>query len=197
MISCECIGQCKYVLAPALAALAIFVLGFIYWGLPPHLAYKDLSSVADDSATALAIGKMFPTTGIYMMPSPLLGEEKMNELSARGPMVEVHITKEPFTGADMGKCMALGFLHMFVLCVLLSFILCGLAKSFERWTCRVKFCAAIGLLVVAGDLGYAIWWHHSLAWTLAQSFYDFATYLVAGLVLGKLLTPKPASAPAT
>jgi hypothetical protein len=188
----------KFLLGPALAALAAFVLGFLYWGLPHHLPYKALGTVADDSATALAIGKMFPASGVYMLPSPLLGEAKMNELAARGPSVEIHITKEPFTGADMGKCMALGYLHMFVLCVVLSCLLCGLEKAFERWTCRVKFCAALGLLVATCDLGYAIWWHHSLGWTLAQSFYDFAMFVVVGLVLAKFVTPKPAAAaPAT
>ena len=187
----------KFILGPALAALAAFILGFIYWGLPPHLAYKGLGSVPDVSATALAVGRLFPTSGAYLLPSPLDGDARMNELAARGPSVEVHITKEPFTGADMGKVMALGFLHMFVLSVLLSCILCGLEKSFECWTCRVKFCAAIGLLVATCDLGAVIWWHHSLAWTLAQSCYDFAVYVVIGLVLAKFVTPKvPATAPA-
>lgn len=180
----------KFVLAPALAALAAFILGFVYWGLPPHLAYKGLGSVTDVSATALAVGKMFPASGAYLLPSPLDGDAKMNELSARGPMLEVHIVKEPFGNAEMGKCMALGFLHMFVVSLLLSMILCGLARAFECWTCRVKFCAAIGLLVATCDLGQAIWWHHALGWTLAQSIYDFLTYVVIGLVLAKFVTPK-------
>jgi len=180
----------KFVLAPALAALAVFVWGFIYWGLPPHLAYKSLGSVPDVSATALAVGKMFPASGAYLLPSPVDGDDKMNELSARGPSVEVHIIKEPFTMADMTKSMALGFVHMFVICLLLTIILCWLEKSFQCWTCRVKFCAALGLLVATCDLGNVIWWHHSLGWTLAQSVYDFAVYLIAGLVLAKFVTPK-------
>ena len=57
---------------------------------------------------------MFPASGAYLLPSPLDGDDKMNELAARGPSMEVHIIKEPFTNADMGKCMALGFIHMFV-----------------------------------------------------------------------------------
>ncbi len=180
----------KFLLGPALAALATFLLGFIYWGLPPHLAYKALGSVSDVSATALAVGNMFPKTGAYLLPSPLDGEERMNELSARGPMVEVHVTKEPFTSADMGKTMALGFVHMLVLAVLLSFVLCGLEKSFVRWTCRVKFSAAIGLLVAVCDLGQVIWWHHSLGWVAARAVYDFLVFVVIGLVLAKFVTPK-------
>lgn len=184
----------KHLLGPALAALAAFFLGFMYWGLPHHLPYKALGKVADESGTALAIGKLFPASGAYLLPSPLLGEEKMNELSLRGPSVEVHISKQSFGGAEMGKVMALGYAHMLVLSVLLSFILCGLEKSFERWTCRVKFCAAIGLLVATCDLGAAIWWHHALGWTLVQACYDFLVYLVIGLVLAKFVTPKPAAA---
>ncbi|MSU23810.1 MAG: hypothetical protein EXS32_08305 [Opitutus sp.] len=109
-------------------------------------------------------------------------------------MVEVHITKEPFTFASMGRVMAFGFLHMFVLSVLVSFILCGLEKSFVQWTCRVKFCAALGLLVATCDLGPTIWWHHSLGWSLGQAVYDFLMYTVIGLVLAKFVTPKAPAA---
>ena len=183
----------KHLLGPALAALAMFMWGFIYWGTPHHLPYKALGTVADEGATALAVGKLFPASGTYLLPSPLLGEEKMNELALRGPSVEVHVTKEGYGGAEMGKIMALGFVHVFVICVLLSFILCGLDKAFVSWTCRVKFCAAIGLLVATCDLGNAIWWHHALGWTLAQAFYDFVMYVIAGLVLAKFVTPKAAA----
>lgn len=183
----------KYLLGPALAALATFMLGFIYWGLPPHLAYKSLGTVPDVSATAIAVGKMFPASGVYLLPSPLDGDEKMNELAARGPSIEVHVTKEGLTGAAMAKGMALGFVHMFVVSLLLTIILSGLAKAFECWSCRVRFCASIGLLVATCDLGSAIWWHHALGWTLAQSVYDFLMYLVIGLVLATFVTPKGAA----
>ena len=136
---------------------------------------------------------MFPVSGAYLVPNPLLGEEKMNELAARGPMVEVHILKEPFTGADMGKCMAMGYLHMLVICMLVTGILVGLSQAFETYRRRVKFCALLGLLVGTCDLGSAIWWHHALGWTLAQSIYDFAAFTIIGLVLGKFVTPKAAA----
>ena len=186
----------KFLFAPALSALAMFVWGFIYWGAPHHLPYKALSTVADEGATALAVGKLFSASGTYLLPSPLLGDDKMNELALRGPLVEVHVVKESFGGAEMGKTMALGFAHVFVISVMLSTMLCLLAKAFERWTCRVKFCAFLGLLVAICDLGNAIWWHHSLGWTLAQAFYDFVMYVIAGLVLAKFVTPKPAAAAA-
>ncbi len=184
----------KFVLGPLLAALAAFILGFIWWGLPPQLAYKTLGSVPDPSASALAIGQLFPASGAYLLPSPLDGEETMKALAARGPSIEVHIRKEPFTGADMGKTMAFGFLHLFVISLVLSIMLCGLAGVFKRWTCRVRFCAGIGLLVMLCDLGQVIWWKHALGWTLAIATYDFLMFVVIGLVLAKFVTPKETAA---
>lgn len=186
----------KYLLAPFLAALAVFFWGFLYWGAPPYLPYKALGPTQDVSETALALGKFFPASGTYLLPSPLQGADQMQELGARGPMIEVHITKEGMSAADQAKCMALGFVHMFVLSLLLIIILGTLVKAFVCAMCRVRFCAAIGLLVAVCDLGQVIWWHHSLTWTLAQAFYDFSVYTIIGLVVAKFVTPKD-TAPTT
>lgn len=184
----------KFVLAPVLAALAMFVWGFLYWGAPHHLPYKSLGTVADDSATAEAIGKLFPASGAYLIPSPLLGEDKMAALAKRGPSVEVHIRKEGMPMMDPSLLLA-GYIHMLVIAVMLTGMLCGLEKAFVGWTCRVKFCAAIGLLVAVCDLGAAIWWHHAWGWTIALSVYDLVMYTIAGLVLAKFVTPKVSTAP--
>jgi hypothetical protein len=183
----------KFVLAPALAALAMFVWGFLYWGAPHHLPYQTLGRVDDESATALALGKLFPTTGAYLLPSPTLAEDKLAPLVQRGPSAQVYITKEGMALMDPALLLK-GYLHMFVLAVMLTGMLCGLEKAFERWTCRVKFCAAIGGLVATCDLGAAIWWHHPWGWTIAHAVYDLVMYALAGLVLAKFVTPKPAPA---
>jgi len=180
----------KFVVAPLLAALAMFIWGFAYWGAPHLVPYRALATVADPDATALAVGKLFPASGAYLLPNPVLGEEKMQALAQRGPSVEVHITKESLGSAEMGKVMATGFSHGFVLALLLTVMLCALSKAFERWTCRVKFCAFLGFLVAICDLGAAIWWHHAWGWTIATAVYDFVLYTIAGLVLAKFVTPK-------
>lgn len=185
----------KFVLAPVFAALAMFVWGFLYWGAPHHLPYKSLGTVADDSATAEAIGKLFPSSGAYLIPNPQAGDEKMAALMKRGPSVEVHIRKESMAMMDPSLLLA-GYVHMLVIAVMLTGLLCGLEKAFERWTCRVKFCAAIGLLVGVCDLGAAIWWHHAWGWTIALSVYDLVMYTIAGLVLARFVTPKASTAPA-
>jgi hypothetical protein len=141
----------KFIVAPLLAAVAMFVWGFIYWGAPHLVPYRALSTVSDPDATTLTVEKLFPASGTYLLPSPLLGEEKMSALARRSPSVEIHLTKESFVSSEMGKVMVGDFIYVFVFSLLLSVLLCGVAKAFERWTCRVKFCAFLG------DLAQAIW----------------------------------------
>ena len=82
---------------------------------------------------------------------------------------------------------------MLLVALLLTIMLCGLEKSFERWTCRVKFCAFLGLFVGVCHLGGAIWWGHAWGWTIVTAFFDFVMFVIAGLVLAKFVTPKPAA----
>ena len=179
----------KFVLAPALAALAMFLWGFLFWGAPHHLPYKSLGHVDDDSATALALGKLFPATGTYLVPNPTSGDEKMAELVKRGPIAEVHITKESMdmmNPTDLTK----GYLQEFVLCFILAIMLGKAEPSFKCFSCRVKFSAAIGLLLATCTLGDVIWWHHSLSWQLWQAFYELGSVVIAGFVLAFFFTPK-------
>ena len=79
---------------------------------------------------------------------------------------------------------------------------CGNSRRINQGlACLARSNAARALAAVAApndvatcDLGNTIWWHHALRWTLAQAFYDFVLYVIAGLVLAKFVTPK-ATAP--
>jgi hypothetical protein len=184
----------KFVLAPALAALAMFVFGFIYWGATP-LPYRVVSSAGDDFAASLALGKIFPATGTYLVPGMGTPEPRRGELLQRGPFALVHFVKEGMPEMDP-KLLAQGYAHEFMLCLLLVIMLSGAAPSFKCFSCRVKFCAVIGLVIAASNLGNTIWWHHALSWELVQGFYNFSAFVVAGVVLAFFLTPKPAAAPA-
>ena len=106
----------KYVFAPALAALAMFFWGFLYWGVL-NLPYKSLGTVDDESATALALGKLFPASGAYLLPSPRSGEAKAEELMKRGPIAQVFIVKEGMAPVDPAVLIR-GFIHNLVIAIL-------------------------------------------------------------------------------
>lgn len=105
----------KSIVAPLLPAIAMFVWGFIDWGEPHVVPNRALSTVSDPDATPLAVGKLFPAAGTELLPSPLLGEAKINALAKRGPSIEVHVTKESFGSGEMGKVMIGGFVYVFVI----------------------------------------------------------------------------------
>jgi hypothetical protein len=184
----------NFVLAPALAALAMFVFGFLYWGATT-LPYRVLSSAGDDSATALALGKIFPATGTYLVPGMGTPEPRRGELFQRGPFALVHFVKEGMPQMDP-KLLAQGYAHEFMLCLLLAIMLNGAAPSFKCFSCRVKFSATIGLVIAAADLGNSIWWHHALSWELVQGLYTLGAFIIAGVVLAFFLTPQVTATPA-
>ena len=185
----------KFVLAPALAALAMFVFGFLYWGATT-LPYRVVSSAGDDSATALALGKIFPATGTYLVPGVTTPEPQRAELFKRGPFAIVHFVKESMTEMDP-VLLAQGYAHEFVLCFILAIMLGQAGPSFRCFTCRVKFSAMIGLVAATLGLGNVIWWHHALSWELVQGLYNLVAFIVAGTVLAFFFTPKSEATPVT
>ena len=174
-------------LAPALAALAMFVFGAAFWMSP--FPYKALKSVTDDSAAGESLAKIFPVTGSYIVPGPHLDPKQAEALMKRGPFAEVHIVREGMRMMDP-LVLLKGYLHDFVLCLLMTLMLVKLAPAFPGWASRMRFCAMLGLILALADYASVIWWHHSIAWETMLALYEFLALSIAGIVLGKMLTPK-------
>lgn len=177
----------KFLFAPALAALALFVFGALYWMSP--FPYKALGRVPDDAAAGEALARVFPSTGVYFVPGMYLEEKQHEALAKRGPIAEVHFIKSGMPLMDPMQLLK-GYLHEFVTCLVISLLMVKLAPAFRCWTSRLKFCAMLGLLMALSDYAMVVWWNHSLAWETMRALYDFLAFIVVGLVLGPMLTPK-------
>ncbi|MBA4138379.1 MAG: hypothetical protein C0518_13805 [Opitutus sp.] len=173
----------KFVLAPSLAALAMFLWGFVYYGLS-GIPYRTL-----EKASALpAFLAPLSADGAYLFPDPRDGAEAMAKASETGPVAMVHYRKVP---RPMGETMALGYLHEFICCVLLAFVLMKCEPAFKGFSCRFMFAVAVGVLITFFSQGAeAIWWQQSWSWHLATMFYDVVAWAIAGAVLAKFFTPK-------
>lgn len=173
----------KFVLAPALAALAMFVFSTIYWMSP--FPYQTLTPVGDNAAAASALGKIFPATGTYVVPGPETDEKIVEELFARGPIAMVHFVKEgqPMMEASM---FVKGYALNFVTALMLMSLLTKCAPLFVSLMCRVKFSAFIGVLAaVTITFSNPIWWRHTWGWALMGTLFYVLEFVVAGLVLAK------------
>jgi hypothetical protein len=183
----------RFILGPALAALAMFLFGAIYWMSP--FPYKTLQPVADDAAAGLALAQIFPETGTYLVPRPDLEPKLLAELTKRGPSAQVQFVKEGFDGMEPAVFLK-GYVHYFVVSLLLAALLAKVASSLRGYCSRVTFCALVGL-VGSTLIEYSdpIWWHHPWGWHLVSSIYAVVAFLVSGLVLAAFVKPPVATNP--
>lgn len=161
--------------------------------LDEPLTYKVLSTTADDRVTLAALDAVFPATGMYIVPGPHLDPAVAAELYQAGPSATVHFIKEGFDMMDP-SVFAKGYLHYFVVALLLGVLLRKSAASFKGYSCVVKLSTFIGLTgsLLLG-LSEPIWWHHSWSWSLFNLLYGTLTFTVAGLVFGKFIKPAAAN----
>lgn len=179
-----------YLLGPVIAALAMFVFGSIYWMSP--FPYKVLKATANDEAAGLALNEIFPETGTYLLPGPHLEPETITKLYERGPIAFVQFMREGRPPMDPMVFLQ-GYLQYLIVALILNFMLIKLAPAFKCYFCRVRFCAAIGVIgTVLIHCSDSIWWQHPWAWNLIGALYSVLVLVVAGLVLAKFTTPKPA-----
>lgn len=178
----------KFVLAPALAALALFVFGALYWMSP--FPYKTLTPVGDNAAAAAALAKIFPTTGTYLIPGPDVADEKLlTQLFEQGPLVEVQFIKEGHPMMEAGVFLR-GFLHYFVVALLLAILLENIGPALRGYGSVVKLTTLIGLTgAVFICFSDPIWWHHPWGWKIVMAVYVVLASLIAGLVLGRFFKP--------
>lgn len=181
----------KFVLAPVLAGVAMFVFGAVYWMSP--FPYKALTPVTDNAATGQALSQIFPATGTYLIPGPDIKDTQLlTELYQRGPSAEVQFIKEGHSPMEAGVFIK-GFLHYVVVALLLAVLLDRFAAGrVVRYASLVQFSGLVGAFgAVFISLTDPIWWHHPWGWHLVQAIYVVLASLVAGLVLGRFFLVRP------
>ncbi len=172
-----------------LAALAMFVWGFLFWGVPwPNPAYSHLSE-ADEAALWETVRDHVPETGVYYLPD-VQREGTMEAAVARhrqGPLAKVMVHAEGAEVMSAGVFIG-GFLHMLVSAFLLALLLRGAAPVLGSYGRRVAFVVLAGLAVaVWANLGEPIWNYHPWTHELTNAVYDWTSCIVAGLVLARFV----------
>ena len=173
----------KYLLAPFLGALAMFVWGFFYYGVS-GIPYQALQPAQD---VGPALDKLFPESGAYIVPDPRMDPEAMEEKLEAGPFATVHIQKGGRPAMDP-MILLQGFALEFVSCLLLV-VLLSLAQI--RWyTNRLLFASLVGLLIaIYAQGGLVIWWHQDLGWHARTIIHDVVAWFAAGAVIAGFAQP--------
>ena len=173
----------KYLLAPFLAALAMFVWGWFYYGMS-GVPYQALQPAQD---VGPALDKLFPESGTYIVPDPRMDQEAMTARLEAGPFATVHIQKGGMPPMDP-MILLKGFALEFVSC-LLFVILLSLAQI--RWYAnRLILASLIGILIgLYAQGGMVIWWHQDIGWHARTVIHDVVAWIAAGTVIAAFVKP--------
>jgi hypothetical protein len=182
----------KQLIGIVLATVAIFMWGFVYWGLL-SAPYAPLKATNGDDAARQALLEHFPSTGMYSIPGMYNDPETTARMFKEGPIAMVNFVRE---GHPMGDpaMMGQGFVLNLVVVFLLSVVIKKALPALPNYGDRVLFAALLGLTaVVMINLGDAVWWRYSWSWKLSQALYGFISFCIAGTVLGKFIKPEQAA----
>lgn len=177
----------KPLLGAVLAAVAMFVWGFAYWGSGIVDPFSHMSPEAE-TAIGTTLKTNLPADGVYFVPDSKVGsqEEWFNRMTA-GPVAMINFRSGGT--APMQQTMIFGFLHMLATTLLL---MCLLLFVFPAPTFAARFQRVVAIGFVAAffaHLGQPIWWHWPWTHALIGAFYDFGAYVIAGATLAYFVTP--------
>lgn len=179
----------RAVLGGLLGGVAMWIVGFIFWGTPLSLlAVTSIGDAASASVQAALAQHLGPTgTGAYPIPWP--GTPSGTQMYGQGPVAMVLYNANGFALPDTAAL--IGGLILGIVCALV------LAFALARVTAGMSFggrLTIVGLFAVAitaySQLGQPIFNHAPWGYFVYLWISEIAGWLAAGAVIAWLL-PKP------
>lgn len=182
----------RMVLGAALSAVAMFVIGFIFFasGLQ-NIVSRGLD---DPQAAAVqqALAANLPETGTYMIPDPERSAAQ-TVMFGQGPMATIHYNTAGFPAMDPGQ-LGLGLAFNFLVALVVGLALIGIDGRVTDLGSRARVALLIALAGVAFcHLSEPIYYHHDWPYFIYVFVADWLMLAATGLILAWIL-PRPAVA---
>jgi hypothetical protein len=174
-----------------LAAVAMFVIGFIFNLTPLQRIAVASADNAQAAAVQQALAANLPRTGTYFVPSADTPEQ--TNMYSQGPIATVHYNMNGFAVAAPDAMIG-GFIHMLVVAALMAAGLLMLSRHVTDLAEQLKL-LILGVLgaTIFIRLGAPIWYHQDWAYAIYSFLADSISLGVAGLIILKLLPKAPAA----
>lgn len=186
----------RVVVGAAVAAIAMFIIGFIFFATP--LARLGTANLDDAQAAAVqqAMAANLPRTGTYFVPG--VDTQAQTNMFSQGPIATIHYNTRGFAAADTAS-LAGGLVLNFVVALLIGLALNIVAGRVgdlaSRMRVAVLFAVASGVFM---HLSRPIYYHHDWANAIYSFVADSLMLAVAGIILAWFLPAAravPADAP--
>ena len=179
----------RALIGAAAAAVAMFILGFIFYASPLAKIGTGTLDNAGAAAVQQALAANLPSTGTYSVPSADTPEQTV--MYGRGPIATIHYNSRGFPVADP-SAMIVGFVHMLIVGLLMAVGLFTLSRYVPQFGEQVRLLVLGTLGAVAFmRLGEPIWYHHDWGHAIYVFVADSVSLIVAGLIILKLLPRFP------
>ncbi len=183
----------RVVIGAALAAIAMFVIGFLFFGTP--LARLGTVGLGDPQAAAVqqAMAANLPRTGTYFVPS--VDTQAQTNMFSQGPIATIHYNTGGFGAMDSGALVG-GLVLNFIVALLIGLGLNLVAGRVVDLASRIRLVVlfALGAGVLA-HLSRPIYYHHDWGNAIYVFVADTVMLAAAGAILAWFL-PVPRAGPA-
>ncbi|MDQ0249820.1 hypothetical protein J2W22_001867 [Sphingomonas kyeonggiensis] len=176
-------------LGGALGGLAMWLVGFIFWGTPLSLLALSKTDAATTAAVQAALAQHLGPLGTGAYPIPWPGTPQGTQLYGQGPTAMVLFNTGGFANPDSAAL--IGGLVLAILCALLAGFALRMVAATLSFADRLKLVAITAVAVTAySDLGQPIFNHAPLGYFFYLWVSDVASWIAAGAVLAWAL-PRP------
>ncbi|MDF7773721.1 hypothetical protein P1X14_00550 [Sphingomonas sp. AOB5] len=185
----------RLILGGVLGGVAMWLVGFIFWGTPLSLIALSQTDAATTAALHAALAQHLGPLGTGAYPVPWPGTPQGTALYGQGPTAMVLFNTQGFANPDSASL--IGGLILGIVCVLLAGFAMRMAASTLSFADRLKLVAIIAVAVTAySDLGQPIFNHAPWGYFVYLWISDVASWIAAGAVLAWALpTPVPVAVP--
>ena len=182
----------RAVIGSLVGAVAMFVVGFIFWASPLNrLAYSSASET-QNAIVQQALSANLPHTGRYIVPDPNTAGGTV--LYGRGPVATIDYNTKGYSTSDPSSMIG-GYVQEAVVSLMIAFSLFAIAGRVTDFESRIR--VAIGLSAAATvmiALSDPIFGHAGWSFAIYNLVADLAMLTASALVITRWFLPVGARA---
>lgn len=187
----------KSVTGGLVGGLALYLVGFLFWGTPlANIAFSSLDDARSAALqAALAQNLTESGTGTYAVPWP--GSGAGTVLYGKGPIATVHFVTQGFPVVDT-TALIWGLMLALLTGILIAAALYGIGDRVVAFADRVRIVVLFALAAALYfHLGQPVFNHYGWRYFIYLFLSDFIGLSVAGIVIARWFMPRAASVSST
>jgi len=178
----------RLVLGSIVGGIAMWLVGFVFWGLLGSVAVWSAGPAADPAIQATLAQYLGPSgTGVYAIPSP--NTPAGTALYGHGPVAMVQFVNQGLVPFDVGALFA--GLILGIVCVFLFGLALKMVAGGASFATRMKLVLLVAIAFPAySDLGQIVFNHAPPTYFIWLFLSDMISFAVAGAILSRWFLPR-------